>query len=89
LYKKDRPERKGGRELKNQYVIDSVAFGLPLFYDNKLPTIKSGITTAQKHRNINFTMLSHRTYWAFETQPVFLTSQPYFIPNRPFFQQTM
>ena len=43
-----------------------MAFQLPVFYNQQLPDITSGMITVQKHRNINLTMLSHRSYRAFD-----------------------
>ena len=61
LLRLNRP-RKSGRGVDKSYLLDdSVAFGLPLFYNQRLPDHKSGMITVQKHRNIFLTMLSHRT----------------------------
>lgn len=61
LLKLNRP-RKSGRGVEKSYLLDdSVAFGLPLFYNQRLPDHKPGMITVQKHRNIFLTMLSHRT----------------------------
>ncbi len=35
-------------EFSNHLFIDSVAFGLPLFYNQQLPDHKSGMITVQK-----------------------------------------
>ena len=42
------PRKLAVRELINQYLNDFVAFGLPLFYNQRPPDHKSGMITVQK-----------------------------------------
>ena len=39
-------------EFSNHLFIDSAVFRFPVFYNQQLPDITSGMTTVQKHRNI-------------------------------------
>ena len=61
VVKKDR-QKIGGQGVHNHFIIDFVAFGLPLFYNQRLPDHKQvrDDNGAKDTDNIILTMLSHR-----------------------------
>lgn len=59
-YEKDRQQEWTVRELINQFAIDSVAFGLPLLYNQQLPDHNSQGHNGAMHHYIKITM-RHRT----------------------------
>ena len=60
--KPPKKERPGSSQIT--LLLIPLVFGLPLFYNQQLPDMVSGMIAVQKHQQHQITMLSHRTRWA-------------------------